>query len=169
MPSGIHELKGGNSYFNRDNGSGRSRWGDYSGAWIDPRDSLSIWISIEYVEATNTWGTWIGSLKFNETVVEVTSDEDVIKSFELFQNYPNPFNPNTVISYQLSVISNVTLQVYDVLGNEVATLVNEEKPAGEYQVEFIPSSINHHPSSGIYFYQLRAGDFVQTKKMVLIK
>jgi hypothetical protein len=67
------------------------------------------------------------------------------------------------------VSSNVTLKVYDILGNEIATLVNEELSAGEYEVEFNTSSFNHLPSSGIYFCTLKAGEFVQTKKMVLIK
>jgi hypothetical protein len=62
-----------------------------------------------------------------------------------------------------------TLKVYDVLGNEIATLVNEEKPAGEYEVEFNPASSIRYPATGIYFYQLRSGSFIQTKKMVLIK
>ncbi|MGB5529798.1 MAG: T9SS type A sorting domain-containing protein [Ignavibacteriaceae bacterium] len=94
--------------------------------------------------------------------------------FGLKQNYPNPFNPKTVISYQLPVSSYVTLKVYDLLGNEVATLVGEYKPAGEYEVEF--STRSHSGlsgisdiSSGIYFYQLKAGSFIQTKKMILIK
>lgn len=88
---------------------------------------------------------------------------------KLEQNYPNPFNPNTVISYRLPASGNVTLKVFDILGNEVATLVDEYKPAGNYEVEFKPSSIKHHTSSGIYFYQLKAGDFVQTKKMILLR
>ncbi|MBE0570690.1 MAG: T9SS type A sorting domain-containing protein [Ignavibacteriaceae bacterium] len=90
-------------------------------------------------------------------------------AFELFQNYPNPFNPTTVISYQLPVSSNVILKVYDVLGNEIATLVNEEKPAGEYEVKFNASSGIGDLVSGIYFYQIKSGSFIQTKKMVLIK
>ncbi|MCK9424433.1 MAG: T9SS type A sorting domain-containing protein [Ignavibacteriaceae bacterium] len=85
--------------------------------------------------------------------------------FALSQNYPNPFNPETNISYQLPVTSKVSLKVYDVLGNEVAILVNEEKPAGKYQVKFKGSSF----SSGVYFYQLRVGQFVQTMKFVLLK
>ena len=83
----------------------------------------------------------------------------------LGQNYPNPFNPSTVINYQLSFAGNVTLKVYDVLGKEVSTLVNEEKPIGNYEVEFNAS----HLASGIYFYKIQAGDFVQTKKMILLK
>jgi hypothetical protein len=85
--------------------------------------------------------------------------------FSLSQNYPNPFNPSTTISYQLPVNSFLTLKVYDVLGNEVATLVNEEKQVGEYEIEFSGSSL----TSGIYFYQLKAGRFIETKKMVLMK
>ena len=85
--------------------------------------------------------------------------------FKLFQNYPNPFNPTTIIRYEISATVLVTLKVYDILGKEVATLVNEEKPAGNYKVEFDRSNL----SSGIYFYNLRAGEFVSTKKLVLIK
>ena len=91
------------------------------------------------------------------------------QKFELFQNYPNPFNPSTVISYNLPVSSYVTLKVFDILGNEVTTLVNEQKPVGTYEVEFNTSSIKHFPSSGIYFYQLKCGSFIQTKKMSLLK
>jgi len=87
------------------------------------------------------------------------------KDFLLQQNYPNPFNPNTIISYQLPVTGNVTLKVYDLLGKEVATLVNEEKPSGHYEINFDASNL----ASGIYYYQLRAGEFVETKKMTLIK
>lgn len=91
----------------------------------------------------------------------------------LYQNYPNPFNPGTVISYQLPVSSNVTLKVFDILGREVVTLVDEYKPAGRYEVEFTatggPESIIKHPASGVYFYQLRTESFVQTKKMILLR
>jgi len=96
---------------------------------------------------------------------EVEVEVSAPLKFSLEQNYPNPFNPSTVISYQLPIGGNVTIKVYDILGNEVATLVYEYKPAGRYEVEFNPSSL----PSGVYFYQLRAGDFVQTKKMVLMK
>jgi len=85
--------------------------------------------------------------------------------FLLSQNYPNPFNPSTVITYQLPVSSGVTLKVYDVLGNEVATLVDEEKSAGSYEVNFNASIL----SSGIYFYKLQAGSFSETKKLILLK
>jgi photosystem II stability/assembly factor-like uncharacterized protein len=85
--------------------------------------------------------------------------------FELKQNYPNPFNPSTKIQYQVVGNFYVYLKIYDVLGNEVETLVNEEKPAGVYEVEFDGSNL----SSGIYFYQLKAGNFVETRKMILLR
>ena len=85
--------------------------------------------------------------------------------FTLAQNYPNPFNPATTISYQLPVNSFVSLKVYDVLGNEVASLVNEQKAAGNYDVNFDASSLG----SGVYFYTIKAGNFTQTKKMILMK
>jgi carboxypeptidase T len=103
----------------------------------------------------------------------ISTDAEPVYNFSLEQNYPNPFNPSTKIKYTIpSVIASgakqsqiVTLKVYDVLGNEVSTLVNEEKPAGSYEVEFNASNL----SSGIYLYKLQAGSFVETKKMILLK
>jgi hypothetical protein len=97
--------------------------------------------------------------------VEITSPV----RFELSQNYPNPFNPSTIISYRLPISSYVTLKVIDVIGNEVATLIDEYRDAGSYEVEFNPASSIKHPASGIYFYLLKAGAFVETKKMLLLK
>ena len=85
--------------------------------------------------------------------------------YDLAQNFPNPFNPATSIRYSIPQASVVTLKVYDILGNEVANLVNEEKDQGVYTVTFNAGGL----SSGIYFYTLRADGFVQTKKMLLIK
>jgi len=90
---------------------------------------------------------------------------DLPESFILEQNYPNPFNPSTTIGFQLPEKSYVEITVYDVLGNEVATLVDEYKPAGRYEIEFNASGL----STGVYFYRLQAGGFIQTKKMVLMK
>ena len=87
------------------------------------------------------------------------------ENFELAQNYPNPFNPVTTIQYSIPQRSNVTLKVYDVLGNEIAALVNEEKLAGVYEVDFNASNL----SSGVYFYKLQGGSFVETKKMILLR
>ena len=97
--------------------------------------------------------------------VENEDESNIPKQLELFQNYPNPFNPSTVISYQLPVTSNVTLKIYDVLGNEFATLINGEKLAGNYQISFDASEL----VSGIYFYKLTVNGFSETKKMILMK
>jgi len=99
------------------------------------------------------------------------SVEDKISQtdFSLLQNYPNPFNPSTNIQYAISSRQFVTLKVFDVLGKEITTLVNEEKPAGSYEVEFKSSFGSLQLASGIYYYQLRAGDFIETKKMILMK
>ena len=79
--------------------------------------------------------------------------------------YPNPFNQTTTIKYQIPKMSFVILKVYDVLGNEITTLVNEEKQAGEYEIKFEPKGLQ----SGIYFYRIGTGNFVETKKMILMK
>jgi hypothetical protein len=89
----------------------------------------------------------------------------VPSSFSLERNYPNPFNPNTVIRYSLTGNRFVTLKVFDVLGKEVATLVNEKQSPGTYQVEFVGSNL----PSGVYFYRIIAGDFTDTKGMILLK
>ena len=101
------------------------------------------------------------------SIIDGTANQP--NAFYLHQNYPNPFNPSTRIQYAVSSRQFVSLKVYDVLGNEIATLVNEEKPAGSYEVEFNPVSSILNPASGIYFYQFRAGSFIQTKKMILLK
>jgi photosystem II stability/assembly factor-like uncharacterized protein len=100
-----------------------------------------------------------------------TMSGDVIPLKEkLFQNYPNPFNPSTQINYSISKSEFVTLKVYDVLGNEVAALVNEEKPAGAYTVRFNShSDEGQNLSSGVYFYRLKAGSYISTKKLILMK
>jgi len=98
------------------------------------------------------------------------NDEVVIgvpEKFELSQNYPNPFNPSTVIRYSLSENSFVSLKVYDVTGNEVATLVNEKQNGGTYNYQF--STVNYQLSSGVYFYKIEAGSFSAVKRMILIK
>jgi hypothetical protein len=86
-------------------------------------------------------------------------------SYALEQNYPNPFNPSTKISWQSPIGTQQTLKIYDILGNKVATLVDEYKPAGKYEVEFSATSL----PSGVYFYQLHTGSFIETKKMLLLK
>ena len=99
------------------------------------------------------------------TGIEDSKENIIPEQFTLSQNYPNPFNPSTTIRFQVPNSSFVNLKVYDILGNEVATLVNEEKPAGSYVSVFNAAGL----SSGIYFYKLTAGSFVETKKMILLK
>jgi predicted outer membrane repeat protein len=103
-----------------------------------------------------------------ESQFPVTVEEGYLglpADYALFQNYPNPFNPNTVISYQLPISSKVILKIFDVLGKEVATLVNEFKSAGKYEVEFNAMDL----PSGVYFCQLKAENFTRTKKMIFLK
>ncbi|MDZ7625632.1 MAG: T9SS type A sorting domain-containing protein [Ignavibacteriaceae bacterium] len=83
----------------------------------------------------------------------------------LEQNYPNPFNPTTEIEFVISEAGQTTLKVFDVLGNEVSTLVNEQKAVGKYKVTFDASDL----PSGVYFYTLQAGNYLNTKKMILLK
>ena len=104
-----------------------------------------------------------GTFSYSNIIeAEVT---DIPAEFMLYQNYPNPFNPSTVISYQLPVNTFVTLKVFDIIGNEVATLVNQEKPAGSYEVTFDASNL----TSGVYFYELRTDNFRSVRKLMLIK
>ena len=139
------------------------------------------------VKVDNQNRVWLGELGDGRLLVfdgnnlnaitDVSEEKNYsLEDFTLSQNYPNPFNPSTKIRYNIpSVILSsskddkvgVTLKVYDVLGNEVATLVNENKPAGIYEIEFNASKYNL--TSGIYFYKLVAGSFVQTRKMILLK
>ena len=93
------------------------------------------------------------------------ADANLPESFELHQNYPNPFNPITVIRYELPEATEVTLDVYSVSGQRVASLVNRAQPAGSYTVPFDASRL----ASGVYIYQLKAGNFLSTQKMVLLK
>jgi hypothetical protein len=105
----------------------------------------------------------------NKIVTGVVDKEELPASFSLSQNYPNPFNPATKIQYTLPVISKVELRVYDVLGREIATLVNENQRPGKYEVEWKPASGIQNIASGIYFYRLTAGSYTTTKKMILLK
>lgn len=109
--------------------------------------------------------------KFKGTPVTKVGKVDLPLEFQLKQNFPNPFNPETVISYQLSIASNVNLKIHDIQGRVIATLVNEEQIAGSYKVSFnIKQTTNNSPlSSGIYFYTLMIPGFTQTKKMAFLK
>jgi len=128
-----------------------------------------------YFDFGDTWitlkGCIIDGVIYGDTTTVGVEDEEIqiVNEFRLEQNYPNPFNPSTNIGFRISDPGFVTLKICDILGNEIATLVNEELSAGEYEVEFNTSFIKHQTSSGIYFYQLKSGSFVETKKMILLK
>jgi hypothetical protein len=101
----------------------------------------------------------------NDGVSGIDNTSDIPLEYRLEQNYPNPFNPSTKISFSIPEKSFITLKVYDILGNEVASLLNEEKPAGYYNLDFNASRL----SSGVYFYKLKSNGIVQTRKMILEK
>jgi hypothetical protein len=103
-----------------------------------------------------------GSFEYSD---EILVDNPAPVAYALQQNYPNPYNPDTIIKFSLPLKSQVNLVVYNTLGEKVKQLVNEEKPAGSYEVEFKAANL----PSGIYFYRLKAGSFIETKKMVLMK
>ncbi|NWF51282.1 MAG: SBBP repeat-containing protein [Ignavibacteriaceae bacterium] len=118
-----------------------------------------------YSVGTNNYHNFI-TIKYQQNTTDIISEKELQpKDFALIQNYPNPFNPSTKISWQSPVGSHQTLKVYDVLGNEVATLVDEYKTAGSYEVDFDAAGL----SSGVYFYRLQSGSFVESRKMILIK
>lgn len=103
-----------------------------------------------------------GSVKiFN--AVEV--DFSIVKEYSLSQNFPNPFNPETEISFALAKYDNVTLKIYNILGSEVATLVNDFMEAGKHTIKFNASAL----TSGVYLYTIKSGNFTATRKMVLMK
>jgi hypothetical protein len=156
-------------------------------AMVNSQSLISSWTKIGFVEGYGnsnvphdytftdntlpTNGKYIYRLKQVDTdgsfeySKQVEVNVEIPNVFALAQNYPNPFNPVTSISYQLAASSHVTLTIYDMLGNEVTTLVNQSQDAGKYTVTFNASKL----SSGTYIYRLQAGDYISTKKMILIK
>ena len=139
---------------------------DTSGSSLSSANGMLMCITID--ESDNKWiGTWGGLFVFNEGgIVSVEENLSVHPTeYNLFQNYPNPFNPTTIIKYSIPKLSFITIKIYDVLGSEVATLVNEEKSVGIYELTCNAENL----PSGVYFYRLQAGDFVQTRKMLLLK
>ena len=99
----------------------------------------------------------------------VEADYQGVIDYSLSQNYPNPFNPSTIINYALPQAGNVEIKIYNLLGAEVATLVNEYKEAGKYSVEFSTDNLANKIGSGVYFYSIKTGSFVKTMKMMLIR
>ncbi len=126
---------------------------------------MNIGQDFDFVDDTLKGAVINGVVYGDTTVTGIKGQKNIPLQFTLFQNYPNPFNPSTIIKYEISKAANVKIKVYDVLGREIATLLNSTQKAGQHEVEW--NAKNY--ASGIYFYRIRAGEFVSTKKMLLIK
>jgi enterochelin esterase-like enzyme len=153
-------------------------WGTYElGIMINGRafrdELISKSYDIDWKEwhEGHSWGSWRAHLDnaleylLPVGATDVLDEQIAVKNYHLTQNYPNPFNPTTIIEYAVPERAQINLRVFDILGNEVATLVNEGKSKGIYRIEFDGSGL----SSGVYFYQIQANDFISTRKMILIK
>ena len=139
-----------------------------------PLKSLGVhehWNNSKDKQYTRNLGTGEGielvKILNNTTAVKVRNNGDIPKTFKLYANYPNPFNPTTTIKYSIPKSSYVTIKLYDNLGRLVSTLIDEQKPAGTYNIQL--SASHYRLASGVYFYRMQAGNFVQTKKLLLLK
>jgi len=135
--------------------------------WKYQRLALPIGINKIQFNAITAYGNnlFIDSICYKPGIIGINNNNGIAENFSLSQNYPNPFNPSTQISFSLPKAADVKLVVFDILGREVITLVNEFKQAGNHSIEFNASTL----SSGVYFYRLVTDNFTDTKKMLLIK
>ncbi len=119
------------------------------------------------IDQDATMGSWaiLDDFEFSGVATGVENDNQNKLEYSLSNNYPNPFNPTTTIEFSIPNTSFVTLKVLNMLGEEITTLLNEEKPSGKYKVEFNGDGL----SSGVYFYKLQSGDFINIKNMILMK
>jgi len=138
---------------------------DFAGNYRNAFGSDSVYFSGNDVVTLPAWGYDVYEYGSGITSVKNEKEINIPSTIVLYQNYPNPFNPGTRLSFVISHSSFVSLKVYDVLGNEIAKLLNEGKPAGTYEINFDASEL----SSGIYFYTITAGKFKETKKMILLR
>ncbi len=151
--------------------SGEKVWFENaSGTVIDSVDLLAVTdTSASYgrlPDGSANWQILVPRTRgFSNVVTDVENEFNSISEYRLNQNYPNPFNPTTTISFTIPATSNVSLKVFNILGKEVATIVNETKSAGNYSINFNASGL----SSGVYFYQLTTDNFTSTKKFTLMK
>ena len=190
----FHMVTGNNALFAAGTALNRLVYCSTNGGdnWFDISSGLNLnpyeWINYMLVQGNYLFLAATGVWRYDFSSLVKADDLELEEmDFSLSQNFPNPFNPSTKIKYTIPNTNRpllggargglVTLKIFDVLGMEVAILVDECKPAGSYEVEFNLSSIKHNPSSGVYFYRLQAGDpsansgqsFVQTRKMILLK
>ncbi len=152
---------GGGVFLSTNNGT---TWNDVNMGLTNTHVNCLVVSGTELFAGTEDGGVWKRPLSDMITAVE-NNENNIPSYFELEQNYPNPFNPTTKIKYQLAANGIVSLKVYDILGREVATLVNETKSAGNYEANFNAANL----SSGIYLYRIQAGNFTESKKMILLK
>jgi hypothetical protein len=145
-------------------------------SWVEQTGGVFYSLNgVFFTDALNGWtvgnnGTILHTTNGGVSFVEEEQIDELPKEFLLSNNYPNPFNPSTKIKYSIPPVGtqravSVQIKVFDVLGNEIETLVNEEKPTGTYELTWNAEQL----PSGVYFYQLKAGDYISTKKMLLLK
>jgi hypothetical protein len=148
-------------YFSSDIGE---NWNDFTADLPTLISINAITVDNQFITVGTAENVWHRSIS-NITGVYEKANNILPAEYNLSQNYPNPFNPTTTINFQIPLSSKVTLKIYDVLGREVKSLVNEFKIAGKYSVTFNATNL----ASGVYFYNLRAGNYVESKKMILLK
>lgn len=160
--SKIFALTSNDIFFTNDDGNTWQKANE-DGISQTPYNAIAVNDSLIFI---GTWGDGIYKNKLENIFTSVFDNKDyLIKDYKLYQNFPNPFNPVTIIQYDIPKESFVSLKVYDILGQEVATLVNGIQKAGSHSVNFNASNLN----SGIYFYRLVTGEFCATKKIILMK
>ncbi len=155
-----------------------SVWGSYESLYLNLRPFrdylLSAGYKLDWLERPegHSWGLWRANIDrmleyfYPANPIGIVSSNDIVPdNFILYQNYPNPFNPTTNIKYNVPKLSQVQIKVFDVLGNELESLVNEEKQAGTYEFTWKAANL----PSGLYFYRFTAGKFTETRKMILLK
>jgi hypothetical protein len=144
--------------------NGGAHWTDVSTGLLGPRIGCLLVNGADLLAGTTSGGVWRRPLA--ELVTSIQDTEiDAPRLFSLDQNYPNPFNPGTTIKYELPKSSMVRLSVYDMLGREVTVLVDEKREAGYHEVRFDGSGL----ASGVYLYRLQAGDFIHTRRLLLLR
>lgn len=164
-------------YANSDDGRFWDVYEDSLFSWKSEPWSTSWYQDVEVLHVNNKYHMWLTGRNYNavggavgycvdsSNAVSVIQNTSILYKYSLGQNYPNPFNPSTTIKYSLQTKDKVTLKVFDILGNEVSTLVNEEQEPGFYKVEFNGSSL----STGIYVYRITTHNFTSSKKMMVLK
>jgi len=139
--------------------------------WTEQSSGTTTWLfGVSFTDSKNGtavgWrGTILRTTNGGVTFVEEKEIDVIPNKYKLSQNFPNPFNPSTKIRYSVPQSSNVVIKVFDILGNEIEILVDEQKTTGTYEITWYAESL----PSGIYFYQLQTSGFIETKKMVLMK